>query len=127
MIETKGYRDLIVWQKAIQLIPDIYRLIKEFPPSERFTLSDQMRRAVISIAANIAEGHGRGGAGEFKYFLGVSRGSLAELDTLMEAALQLGYLDDAAKDAFQDRFIVLRKLLFGLHQKMVAMSRHAKG
>ena len=126
MIETKGYRELIVWQTAMHMIPQIYQATDNFPKTERFGLSDQMRRAAVSIAANIAEGHGRGSPGEYRYFLGVSRGSLAELDTLLEVAVDLQYLPGAARDNLQFQLIDIRKLLFGLHRKVKESIKQTK-
>jgi len=80
---------LIAWQKAMDLIPFVYDFAASMPKEERFGLSDQMRRAVISVSANIAEGHGRNGKGEFIHFLGISQGSLSEMDTLIAAAERL--------------------------------------
>ena len=73
--------DLIVWQKAMDLTTEIYRLIKFLPREETYALSDQMRRAAVSIPSNIAEGHGRNSNKEFANFLSIARGSLTELRT----------------------------------------------
>ncbi len=90
-----SYRDLIVWQKAIDLVPEVYALIRRFPQEENFALSQQARRAVVSISANIAEGQARTHRKEFAQHLSVARGSLAELDTLLIVAERLGYLSEA--------------------------------
>ncbi len=71
-----SYRDLIAWQRAIQLSVAIYKLTGAFPKEEIYGLSSQLRRAGVSIASNIAEGYGRGSSGEYKQFLGMARGSL---------------------------------------------------
>ena len=73
--------DLIVWQKAMDLTTEIYRLVKFLPREETYALSDQMRRAALSIPSNIAEGHGRNSNKEFANFLSIARGSLTELRT----------------------------------------------
>ena len=73
--------DLIVWQKAMDLTTEIYRLVKFLPREETYALSDQMRRAAVSIPSNIAEGHGRNSNKEFANFLSIARGSLTELRT----------------------------------------------
>ena len=86
-MKKSSYKDLIVWQKAMTLIPKIYTFLKVFPPEERYALSDQ-----VSIAANIAEGQGRNHPKEFLQFLGIAKGSLAELETLMIIARNLNYL-----------------------------------
>ena len=77
----KSFQDLTVWQRAIDLTVSIYELTAEFPKSETYGLSSQMRRAAVSIASNIAEGAGRAGKKEFKQFLGMARGSNCELQT----------------------------------------------
>ncbi|OGY51465.1 MAG: hypothetical protein A2951_02930 [Candidatus Buchananbacteria bacterium RIFCSPLOWO2_01_FULL_56_15] len=86
---AQGYRDLIVWQKAIKLIVEIYKLSNTLPRAETYGLSSQMRRAAVSIPSNIAEGSRRGTHKEFRYFLLVAFGSGAELETQVEIAKQL--------------------------------------
>ena len=90
----RGYRELIVWQKAMELVEEVYRLMKGFPKDERFRLCDQLGRAVVSIPSNIAEGNGRETKGEYARFLGIARGSLYETETQLEIARRLGYVDD---------------------------------
>ena len=87
---VKCYRDLLVWQRTMGLVVATYRLAARLPPDERFELSSQIRRAAISIAANIAEGHGRASTKEYLWFLSVAKGSLMELETLAIAAQSLG-------------------------------------
>ncbi len=77
----KSYQDLTVWQKAMDLVVTVYRLLPEMPGEERFALADQMRRAAVSVPANIAEGYGRRRDNELKHFLKIAQGSLAELQT----------------------------------------------
>jgi four helix bundle protein len=84
------YKDLLVWQKAKALAVEIYRATERFPKNEIFGLTSQMRRAAISVASNIAEGQGRGSKPDFVKFLCVARGSLLELETQLEIALELG-------------------------------------
>ncbi|MBR6013337.1 MAG: four helix bundle protein [Selenomonadaceae bacterium] len=97
----KGYKDLIVWQKSMDLIVEVYRLVKLLPKSETYALSDQMRRAVISIASNIAEGKGRDSTREYARFLNISRGSCFELETPLNACVLVEYLtEDENKKAF---------------------------
>jgi len=80
-MKIESYEDLIVWQKAMSLTTEVYRLVKLLPKEETYALSDQMRRAAVSIPSNIAEGQSRGSTKEFVYFLGVASGSVAELNT----------------------------------------------
>ena len=86
-----GYKDLLVWRKGIELVKEIYRMTKPFPADERFGLVSQMRRAALSIPSNIAEGQARKTTGEFVQFLSQAEGSLAELDTQLILAVELGY------------------------------------
>jgi four helix bundle protein len=88
------YKDLLVWQKAIELTKDVYRFTSDFPKKETYSLADQMQRAAVSIASNIAEGQGRRYNQEFSRFLQISYGSLCELETQMIIADELGYVSD---------------------------------
>ena len=95
---VQSYRDLDVWVRAIDLSKKIYRLTRAFPREEIFGLTSQIRRAAVSVPANIAEGSGRRGTKEFLYHAGVARGSLYELVSLIDIALDQAYLtaEDAA-------------------------------
>lgn len=86
-----SYKELIVWQKSIQLVTDIYKLTKTFPKEEVYGLSSQMQRAVVSIPSNIAEGNDRNSSKEFSQFLRIARGSLAELETQIIISEKLEY------------------------------------
>jgi four helix bundle protein len=88
---VESYRDLIVWQRAIQMTLAIYRLTVGFPKEELFGLTSQIRRAGVSVASNIAEGYGRMTQGEYKQFLGMARGSNLEVQTQLFIARELGY------------------------------------
>jgi four helix bundle protein len=89
----QSYRDLIVWQKARKLAAASYALARVLPPDERFGMKPQMQRAAISVPSNIAEGHGRFGRGDFTRHLSVARGSLMELENLLEIGVDVGYYD----------------------------------
>jgi four helix bundle protein len=88
---AESYRELLVWQRAIQMSLAIYRLTAGFPKEELFGLTSQMRRAGVSVASNIAEGYGRLSKGEYKQFLGMARGSNLEVQTQLVIARELGY------------------------------------
>lgn len=94
MEKIKSYRDLQVWQRAVELGVRVYQVTDGFPKSEQYGLVNQMRRAAVSVASNIAEGYGRSEA-EFARYLEMSRGSLAELETQMEIARRVKYLSDS--------------------------------
>jgi four helix bundle protein len=116
--KTRGYRELIAWQKSMDLVPRIYELSRKLPASERYALTNQIQRAVVSVPANIAEGQGRRHRKEFMQHLSIARGSLAELDTLLLAAVRLGYLEQEQLEAVEDSIIEIRRLLQGLIQSL---------
>jgi four helix bundle protein len=89
---SRGFRDLLVWQKATDIVVAVYRETRAFPAEERYGLTSQLRRAAVSIVANIAEGAGRDTRGEFANCLSVARGSLNELDALLEVSQRLEFL-----------------------------------
>ena len=91
------FRDLIVWRKSIELAKVLYKMTRSMPDSERFGLTAQMRRAAVSIASNIAEGNARQTLKEYIYFLGIARGSIAELETQITIAQQLAMLTDTSE------------------------------
>ena len=94
-MKVKHFRDLQVWQRSMGLARNIYSLTAGFPRSERFGLTDQMRRAAVSVPSNIAEGHGRLSDKSFAVFLSQARGSLNELETQLELSTQLGFAQPA--------------------------------
>jgi four helix bundle protein len=91
----QDFRNLIVWQKAIAFVTDIYRATRSWPKEEQYGLTSQVRRAAVSIASNIAEGQGRLTVGEFRQFLGHAKGSICEVETQLIIAQNLAYLTDA--------------------------------
>ena len=97
-MESKNfiYRNLIVWQKAMAFSKLVYGLVRAFPVEEKYALSDQVRRAVVSIASNIAEGCGRASSKDYAHFLAIARGSLYETMTQLEMAQSFGYLDSVS-------------------------------
>ncbi len=90
--KVRGYRDLVVWQRAMQLVVSIYKETEGFPRREMYGLTDQIRRAAVSIPANIAEGAARQTSGAFARHLDIALGSAAKLDTHLRIALEVGYL-----------------------------------
>ena len=110
----RSYRDLIVWQKGVDLVPDVYEILRRFPKEENFALSHQIRRAAASVPANIAEGQARGHKKEFIQFLNVAKGSLAELDTLIVVAHRLGYITNEQLSSLEDRIADVRRPLGAL-------------
>ena len=96
-MKSSDYRKLKVWQKAMDLTIEIYKLVRLLPKEETYALSDQIRRAVVSIPSNIAEGQGRNSDKEFVNILSIARGSLWELETQIEICERLGYIDSVTK------------------------------
>ncbi len=119
----QNYRDLVVWQRAIDLVPDVYSLLKKFPKEETFALSGQIRRAVVSVPANIAEGQSREHKKEFFHHLAIAKGSLAELDTLFIVAERLGYLTQKELSVLQEQIVTIRRPLSGLAKSIALANR----
>ncbi len=113
-MKVRSYRDLIAWQKAIDLVVEIYRTTHGFPKEETYGLTAQLRRAAVSIPSNIAEGQGRGSTGEFKLFLGHALGSLFEVETQITIAQKLEYITSEQAVKLLARTSELGKILNGL-------------
>ena len=105
---ARSYRELLVWQKAKVLALHVYQTSQQYPRTGTFGLTSQVRRASVSVVSNIAEGQGRLTSGEFIHFLGQARGSLLELETQLDIACELGYLDRQEQQALtQESYEVL--------------------
>lgn len=113
-----SHRDLQVWQKAIELVVECYEASNQFPESEKFNLTSQVRRAAASIPANIAEGRARGATKNFLNFLAIANGSLAELDTHLELAVRLQFVSRESKQSLQLRMDEVGRMLSGLRQSL---------
>ncbi len=111
---NQSYRDLIVWQKAVELVTEIYRVTRQFPKDEIYGLSSQIRRAAVSVPCNIAEGQGRLTRGEFHQFLGYARGSLLEMETQVVIAGNLGYLQEDQANRLLELSAEVGRILNGL-------------
>ena len=112
----KSYRELNVWQKAMDFAVHVYKVQQGFPSEERYGLCDQLRRAVVSIPSNIAEGRGRETAKDFSHFLTLARGSLNEVSTQLELAARLGYLDSGS--GLYEESQEIRKMLNAMIQRL---------
>ena len=110
----KSFRDLLVWQRAIQLTVAVYHLTQAFPREEQFGLTSQIRRAAVSIPSNIAEGQGRLNPGEFRQFLAIARGSNCELQTQLEIARALNFASPMSIKKAEALSNEVRKMLFGM-------------
>jgi four helix bundle protein len=114
MARPKSYRELIVWQKAMAMAKRAYELSQGLPKSESYGLLTQMRRAAVSVPSNIAEGHGRLTDLQFRHFLGNARGSLYEMQTQLELAGDLGYLDRRLVQELMEQGSEVARLINGL-------------
>ena len=119
-IPPRSYKDLLVWQKGIELAKIVYRLTRNYPTEEKFGLVAQMRRAAVSIPSNLAEGQARHTTGEFVQFISHAEGSAAELDTQLILSLELEFCHETdAEPAF--RLVAeLRKMLNVLRRKLIS-------
>lgn len=115
-----SFKDLIVWQRSIQLTVSVYRLTDRFPDTERFGLTNQLRRASVSIASNIAEGYGKSSKGEYLLYLGHARGSCAEVDTQLTIASELGFGAMAALNSTKSLCNEVGKMLVALMKSVRA-------
>lgn len=119
---VRSYRDLKVWQKAMGLVAAVYNLSRALPQSETYGLASQIRRAAVSIPANIAEGHGRDHIGDYLRHLSIANGSLMELETHFLLARRLSYLGGAEVDAVLGVTAEVGKMLAGLSRKLKALA-----
>jgi four helix bundle protein len=94
IMAAKSFRELVVWQRAMELATILYKLTQKFPREEMYGLVAQLRRAGVSVASNIAEGYGRGTRGEYRNFLGMARGSALEIETQLAIARRLGFANE---------------------------------
>jgi four helix bundle protein len=117
---AKSFRELLVWQKGIQLSVLVCRLSKQFPREETYGLSNQMHRAAVSIPSNIAEGAGRLNTREYKQYLGVARGSSFELQTQLTIARELGFGDIEQLREAASACDEIGRMLFGVIQALDA-------
>jgi four helix bundle protein len=111
---VQSFRDLLVWQRSIQLAVTVYRLTQGFPREETYGLSSQVRRASVSVSSNIAEGHGRLSTGEYRQFLGIARGSNFALQTQLEIARALGFGDSRLLDEAEGLSFEVGKMISGI-------------
>ena len=112
----RSHKDLKIWQMSMDLVDDTYKLTKSFPRDERYCLTEQMRRAAISIPSNMSEGAGRESTKEFLYFLSISTGSLSELETQFLIAQRQKYVDDIAD--ILSKIMKIKIMINGLKNKL---------
>lgn len=114
----ESYRDLKVWRRAIQLTVAVYTLTADFPSAEQFGLTNQLRRASVSVASNIAEGYGRSTRGEYLQFLGHARGSICEVQTQLEISVQLGFGRESSRTTANDLSEEVSRMLVAMMKKL---------
>jgi len=116
--KPKGYKDLLISRKGIELVKSIYQLTQRFPPDERFGLTSQLRRSAVSVPCNIAEGQARHTTKEFIHFISNSEGSLAEVDTQVVIATELQYCTQKETEFVFGLIDELRRMLNGLRRRL---------
>ncbi len=114
-----SFRDLDVWQLGMDLVVEVYKLCRALPPEERFALTDQLRRAVISVPSNVAEGFSRNSPKEFRHFLQIASGSRAEVQTQLLIAERVGFL---TREQTKPALVLTERLGKALH----ALSEHQR-
>ena len=114
----RTYRDLIVWQKSMKMVQDVYRLTKDFPKEEMYGITSQIRKSSVSIPSNIAEGYGRRSTQDYVRFLKISNGSLYELQTQLEIALQLKFMCKIDFDLIYEASREIERMLASLITKL---------
>jgi four helix bundle protein len=119
-MDVKSYRDLIVWQKAMDYVTEVYRLTAEFPRDELYGLTSQLRRSAVSVPSNIAEGQGRHSTRDFLNFLSMAYGSLNESQTQILIAQRLGYITAQRADTLLERSYEVARLINGLSNSLSA-------
>lgn len=118
MSKINSYKDLLIWQKSMILVEDIYRASSKISKNEQWGIISQMRRAAVSIPSNIAEGYGRKATGEYRHFLCISRGSLYELETQVILCLKLGFLEADEVGLIDEKIQEIGKMITALISKM---------
>ena len=118
-MEIQDFKDLVVWQKAMDLTAEVYRLTKKLPKDELYGLTNQLRRAAVSIPSNIAEGNARGSQREYVRFLSIARGSKSEVETQLLLCVKLGYLEPSETESALALCTEVGKMLTVMISKLV--------
>ena len=114
----QDYQKLTVWQRAVELAVDVYSVIRTFPSDEKYALSSQMKRAVTSIAINIAEGCGRDSKKELINFVHIAQGSTSELECELIIAQRLGFLNNSTAEEILDKVLEVKRMLWSFERKI---------
>jgi four helix bundle protein len=118
MSEIKSYRDLLVWQKSVRLVTEVYQVTRLFPKEESYGLTSQMRRCAVSIPSNIAEGYGRRATNDYLRHLSIATGSLFELQTQLEIGKNLEFLKAADHERLYELSREIERMLSSLMRKL---------
>ena len=116
--KIQSHRDLLVWQKAMDLAVDVYRLSRKFPLAETYRLVAQVTRSAVSVAANIAEGHARAGSREYSQFLSIAKGSLMETETFVMLSVRLGFAGQADAEPILGLITEISKMLTAIRSRL---------
>lgn len=114
----KNFKDLLIWQKSIELVIFVYKITKQFPDEEKYGLINQMRRSAVSIPSNIAEGHMRSTNKDFRQFISIARGSLAELETQSIISYELKYIKDNIYEELMIKIEEITRMLSSFYSKL---------
>jgi four helix bundle protein len=119
MARVSHFRDLVVWQRGMDVVEAVYRVSQGFPKAELYGLTSQLRRAAISVPSNIAEGHTRATTKEYLNHLSMAQASLAEVETQIEIAVRLGYLQSSDSNALLENAGILGRQLYALRDALL--------
>jgi four helix bundle protein len=125
-MKIKSYRELHVWQKSMELVIECYRLVEKFPKYEIYGLGSQLRRVVVSVVANIAEGHERSHRKEFIQHLSISYGSLAGVETHLEIAQRLQYIEKEEQEILAEKSATIGRMLNALKRSLTTGDRPSR-
>ncbi|MDO8522173.1 MAG: four helix bundle protein [bacterium] len=114
----RSYRDLIVWQKSVEVVIAVYKVTRKFPASEQFAITSQVQRAAVSVPANIAEGYGRNTPKEYTHFLRIAHGSLSELETLLTISQKLSYCSAQEYSTLEKHTSEVARMLYALRKSI---------
>ena len=124
-METKSrFNNLTAYQESRKLVKEVYRIVQKFPANENFALSDQLRRAVVSVPSNIAEGMGRYSTKEQIHFLEIAFGSLLEISAQLDVAFDLGFISQAEQELIDKQIDIVASLISGLRSKRVTLANN---
>jgi len=119
MAEVSHFRDLVVWQRGMDIVEAVYRITSGFPKSELYGLTSQVRRAAVSVPSNIAEGHARASTKDYLNHISMAQGSVAEVQTQLEIACRLGYLSSPELKPVLDQAAILSRQLHALRDALL--------